>query len=44
MLTYSEYFLNCLQFCLTKARETNIAENDLAAYSIGDIFAGGVFI
>lgn len=44
ILAYSKYFLGCLQPCLTGARETKLAEDDLAACSIKGISTGDVFI
>ena len=43
-LAYSAYFLNCLWPHLTKAREANIAEVDLAASFIEDTSAGNTSV
>lgn len=39
-LTCSRYFLDCLQLCLTEAKETKSTEGDWATGFIGSIFAG----
>ena len=44
ILAYSGYFLGCPRPCLTRVREVKIAEDDLAAGSIGIISAGDVSI